>query len=112
SPETNLIKKRNLGIDPIFFNAPIVVIIYSNNQWNATNATIAMTFGMLSAQSLGLGSCWIGYAHGVLMENSRIRIEQTGIETYILGVMTLGYPAVRYSRAPPRPPLNVRNIEK
>ena len=112
SPETNLIRKRNMGIDPIFFNAPIVVILYSNNQWNATNSTIAMTFGMLSAQSLGLGSCWIGYAHGVLMENSKIRIEQTGIETYILGVMALGYPAIKYSRAPPRPPLTVRRIEK
>ena len=111
TPETNLIKKRNMGIDPIFYHAPLVVIFYSNNQWNVTNATIAMTFGMLSAQSLGLGSCWIGYAHGVLMENSEIRIKQTGIETYILGVMTLGYPAVKYPRAPPRPPLNVRRIE-
>lgn len=112
NPNINLVTKRNLGIDPIFYNAPIVVIFYSNNQWNTRNATIAMTFGMLSAQSLGLGSCWIGYAHGVLMKNSEIRVKLTGIKSYILGVMTLGYPAVNYPRAPPRPPLKVRNIEK
>ena len=112
SPNTNFIKKRNLGIDPIFHNAPIVVIFYSNNQLDTRNATIAITFGMLSAQSLGLGSCWIGYAHSALTGNSELRIKHTGIKRHVLGVMTLGYPAVKYQRAPPRPPLKVRYIEE
>ena len=102
---------RDKGIDPIFYKAPHVLIIYSKNPWDMRNATIAMTYGMLSAQALGLGSCWIGFAHGILLENSEIRAKFTGIQTHVLGVMTLGYPAVTYYRAPPRPPLEVKGID-
>ena len=106
-----LSKIRDEGIDPIFYKAPHVLIFYSRNPWDTRNATIAMTYGMLSAQALGLGSCWIGFAHGVLLENSEIREKFTGIQTHVLGVMTLGYPAVKYYRAPPRPPLKVKGID-
>lgn len=99
---------RKKGDDPIFYNAPHVFIIYSKNPWDTRNSSIAITYGMLSAETLGLGSCWIGYAHGILMEHPQMCKNLTGIETYVLGVMTLGYPAVKYYRAPPRPPIYVR----
>jgi len=110
SPDTRAIFKsyQEKGYDPIFYNAPHVLIIYSKNPWDTRNSTIAMTYGMLSAQTLGLGSCWIGYAHGILTEYPHICKNLTGIETYVLGVMTLGYPAVKYFRAPPRQPIHVR----
>jgi len=101
---------RMKGLDPIFFNAPHVLIFYSKNPWDTRNVSIAMTYGMLSAHSLGLGSCWIGFAHGILQDHPEIKKKFTGIETYVLGVMTLGYPAVNYFRAPPRPPLEVKEI--
>jgi len=109
--DNRLSKIRDEGIDPIFYRAPHVLILYSKNPWDNINSSIAITYGMLSAQSLGLGTCWIGFAQGVLLENSEIREKFTGIQTYVLGVMTLGYPAVRYYRAPPRPPLDVREID-
>ncbi|MFW9823434.1 MAG: nitroreductase family protein [Candidatus Thorarchaeota archaeon] len=99
------------SVDPIFYNAPHVLIFYSKNPWDFINVAIAMTYGMLSAHSLGLGSCWIGFAQGVLMDNHELRRKTTGIETYVLGVMTLGYPAIQYHRAPPRPPLEVTKME-
>jgi nitroreductase len=99
---------RTKGLDPIFFNAPHILIFNSKNPWDTRNVTIAMTYGMLSAQSLGLGSCWIGFAHGVLQDHPAIARKFTGIETYVLGVMTLGYPAVKYFRAPPRPPIQTK----
>ena len=110
SPDTRARFKssRVKGYDPIFYNAPHVLIIYSKNPWDTRNSTIAITYGMISAETLGLGSCWIGYAHGILAEYPNIRTKFTGIETYVLGVMTLGYPAVKYFRAPPRPPVPVR----
>ena len=98
---------RKEGLDPIFYNAPHVLIFYSKNPWDTRNVSIAMTYGMLSAHSLGLGSCWIGFAHGILQDHPEIKQKFTGIETYVLGVMTLGYPAVKYFRAPPRSPLEV-----
>ncbi|MFW9773393.1 MAG: nitroreductase family protein [Candidatus Heimdallarchaeota archaeon] len=99
------------GVDPIFYNAPHVLIFYSKNPYDFINVAITMTYGMLSAHSLGLGSCWIGFAQGILLDNHELRRKTTGIETYVLGVMTLGYPAVKYHRTPPRPPLEITQIE-
>lgn len=101
---------RKKGLDPIFFHAPHILIFYSKNPWDTRNVTIAMTYGMLSAQSLGLGSCWIGFAHGVLQDRPQIKKNVTGIDTYVLGVMTLGYPAVKYHQAPYRPPIDIKEI--
>ena len=105
--DRRLSKLRDEGIDPIFYRAPYVLILYSKNPWDSINSSIAMTYGMLSAQSMGLGTCWIGFAQGVLLENPQIREEFTGIQTYVLGVFTLGYPSVKYYRAPPRPPFEI-----
>jgi nitroreductase/NAD-dependent dihydropyrimidine dehydrogenase PreA subunit len=99
------------GIDPIFYKAPVVLILYSKNPWDTRNSTIAMTYGMISAQTLGLGSCWIGFAHGFLVENPNLCTKITGIQTNVLGVITLGYPAVKYYRSPPRPQLLVQGFE-
>jgi ferredoxin len=101
---------REKGLDPIFYDAPHVLIFYSKNPWDTRNITIAMTYGMLSAQSLGLGSCWIGFAHGILQDHPEIKRKCTGIDTYVLGVMTLGYPEVKYFRAPPRPPIEIKEL--
>ena len=103
-------KMREKSLDPIFYNAPHVLIFYSKNPWDTRNVTIAMTYGMLGAHSLGLGSCWIGFAHGILQDHPEIKQKFTGIETYVLGAMTLGYPSVKYHRSPPRPPLEVKEI--
>ncbi len=46
----------------------------------------------------------------IVQENPQIKRKFTGIETYVLGVMTLGYPAVKYSRDPPRPPIDNKEI--
>jgi nitroreductase len=100
--------RRDKGIDPIFYHAPCVLILYSKNPWDTRNVTIAITYGMISAQTLGLGCCWIGYAHGILMEHPGLCRDMTGIETNVLGVISLGYPAVKYFRAPPRPPLDIK----
>jgi len=110
--DNRLSRIRDEGIDPIYYNAPHVLIFYSKNPWDTRNTSIAMTYGMLSAQTMGLGSCWIGFAHGILLENSEIREKFTGIQTYVLGVMTIGYPAVKYFRAPPRPPIEIKGIDE
>ncbi|MHA1914678.1 MAG: nitroreductase family protein [Promethearchaeota archaeon] len=102
--------KFKQGQDPIFYHAPHIFILYSKNPWDTRNVTIAMTYGMITAKVLGLGSCWIGYAHGILADNPGICRRLTGIQTYVLGVMTIGYPSVTYYRAPPRPPIDIREI--
>lgn len=110
-PIKRLGRLRDKGIDPIFYDAPHVLILYSKNPWDSRNAAIAITYGMLSAQSLGLGTCWIGMAHGTLEENPKILTEIAGIQDHVLGVMTFGYPAVKYLRAPPRPPMEITGMD-
>lgn len=102
--------KRELGIEPIFYKAPHIIILYSNNTMDYVNAAIAITYGMFCAETLGLGTCWIGFAFEVFTSNKEIRQEIAGIPGKVLGVMTIGYPSVKYYRAPPRPPLRTKGL--
>ncbi|MCK4286472.1 MAG: nitroreductase family protein [Candidatus Lokiarchaeota archaeon] len=106
------IKAKKQGIDTIFFNAPHVLIIHSRNPGDAMNSTIAITYGMLAAQTLGLGSCWIGLAHGVLSVNKEAREKIAGIQGNIWGVMILGYPTQTYYKVPPRPDIKTKGLDE
>ncbi|UCD01590.1 MAG: nitroreductase family protein [Promethearchaeota archaeon] len=108
----NLKKAKESGFDAIFYNAPHVLIIHSTNPNDSMNATIALTYGMLSAQSLGLGTCWIGLAHGVLISSEEIREEIAGIQGRVWGVIIIGYPTQKFFRVPPRPPIKTKGLDE
>jgi nitroreductase/NAD-dependent dihydropyrimidine dehydrogenase PreA subunit len=102
----------------IFYNAPHVIVLYykvvEKNSvmigYRANDAGIALTYGMLAAESLGLGSCWIGMIQGAIPRNKDI-LNIIGIKGMVLGAFTLGYPAVKYRRTVPRPPLKIKGLE-
>ncbi len=108
----NFIKARERGIDTIFYNAPHVMIIHSRNPGDAMNSTIALTYGMLCAQSLGLGSCWIGLAHGVLSSSKELREKFVGKNMHVWGVIILGYPTQIYYQVPPRPNIKTQGLDE
>ena len=101
-------RKKEIGIEPIFFGSPHVLILHSSNRMDSQNAAIALTYGMLCAETLGIGSCWNGLSYAVLASNREIRKDIAGIPGKVLAVMTLGYPAVKYVRVVPRPPLKTK----
>ncbi|NVM43344.1 MAG: nitroreductase family protein [Candidatus Lokiarchaeota archaeon] len=103
---------RKSGFDMIFYNAPHVMIIHSSNPNDSLNATIALTYGMFAAQSLGLGTCWIGLARGVLATSKEVRENIMGINGYVWGVITIGYPAQNFFRVPPRPSLKIKGLDE
>lgn len=103
-------KKREKIIDPFFHNAPHILILYSNNDWDSKNAIIAITYAMLCAETLGLGSCWIGGIQIFLNENKEIQKNIFGMDDEICGIMILGYPTMNYFRVPPRPPIETKFI--
>ena len=107
---TGLKKLREKGINPFFYNAPHILILHSPNGWAEINATIAITYAMLYAESLGLGSCWIGGVQKLLAGNKDISEKVIGNSNKVGGMMIFGYPAVKYHRAPPRPPLEIKVI--
>ncbi|MFX1256685.1 MAG: nitroreductase family protein [Promethearchaeota archaeon] len=109
---------KSIERDPIFYSAPHAIILYyktiEKNKTmiglRANDAGIALTYGMLAAESLGLGTCWIGGVQGAIPMNKEI-LNILGIKGYILGAFTLGFPAVKYRRTVPRSPLKIKWIE-
>ncbi|MHA1148252.1 MAG: nitroreductase family protein [Promethearchaeota archaeon] len=106
-------EKVKKGIDRVFFNAPVVIIVYQPKAYGsetliAVDSGIATAYGALAAQSRGLGTCWIGFAMIAISKSKKVkkwlRIPKGMI---ITGVMIMGYPAVKYHRLPTREPLKV-----
>ncbi|NVM00744.1 MAG: nitroreductase family protein, partial [Candidatus Helarchaeota archaeon] len=96
-------QKQDRNIDPIFYNAPHIIILYTFEE-SQVDTGIAMTYGMLAAQTLGLGTCWIGFAK-IAFDLSRQIKNLAGVKGRVSGVMTIGYPDVKYHRCPPRAPV-------
>jgi nitroreductase/NAD-dependent dihydropyrimidine dehydrogenase PreA subunit len=102
----------------IFYNAPHLIILYYKSieknpimiGLKANDAGIALTYGMLAAESLGLGTCWIGMVQGAVSANRDI-LKILGIRGYVLGAFTLGFPAVKYRRTVPRAPLKIQGLD-
>lgn len=103
-------ERTEKGDDMIFFKAPVVIILYapSYSKMTGVDAGIAITHGIFAAQSLGLGTCWIGFAHEYLWRSKKTR-KDLGIpkNRNVHGVFVMGYPDITYERAAPRRKLKV-----
>lgn len=108
-----LIDQYRRGDDPLFFHAPAVVLVTVPRMGGmmTVDSTSALTYGMLAAHSLGLGTCWMGFTMSAIANSSAIK-KCLGIDKNrrISGVITLGYSDVTYERLPPRHPVKVEWI--
>jgi len=99
------LKSIESGKDPLFYNAPLILISYATKMGGMAEADagIALTHAMLAAHSLGLGTCWIGYAQEALNRFKKLRTF-LGIpkRMRVNGVLIIGHPEVRYYSVPPR----------
>ena len=105
------ISESEAGKDLVFYNAPCVILLHAPayGSMAGVDAGIAFTYGMLAAQSLGLGTCWIGFAQEAVQRDGKLRKWlqiPKGRNCY--GVIIMGYPAVKFQRAPPRKELTIR----
>lgn len=99
--------KRTLNgkADPLFFNAPAVVILTypkKGKRFGRTDCALAGSHMMLSAHARRLGSCMIGFAEIALRKKSaRLKL---GIpaDRRIGLIFTLGYTDQKYYRYPKR----------
>ena len=102
-----------VGKDPIFFNAPCVIFLYSPKYGNLAgcDSGVIMTYGMLAAESLGLGSCWAGIAQESL-QRLRYLSKFIGIPRghMVWGCFILGKPVPKFNRIPPKTDLSVKRI--
>ena len=101
------------GIDRLFFNAPEVIVIVSEDKsgFQEVNGGLAASRMELQANSMGLGVCYIGFFKIALESNIKIRelIGMKDDENFILSFV-LGYPDVKYQRTVNRKTADVRYI--
>lgn len=99
-----------------FFNAPAVIVITAPDKISKLHkpfirpdAHTAATHGVLMAESLELGTCWIGFAEIALNKNSKAKMS-LGIpkKEEVLAAFTVGHPDIKYQRIAPRGSIPVK----
>lgn len=97
--------EKNTGKDPLFFNAPALLIITSSS---ALNGGLASSNIELMANAEGLGVLFSGFIQRALAMNDAA-CEALGIrKEQICSCMLMGYPAVKYQRSVPRKETNIQ----
>jgi nitroreductase len=84
-------KFRNLE-DPVYYSAPLLIIILGNkdSNWQMSDAAFAAENMMLYARSLDIGSCFIGFTR--MLENNKIIKELEIPDNYkIMAALVFGY---------------------
>jgi nitroreductase/NAD-dependent dihydropyrimidine dehydrogenase PreA subunit len=102
---------RDLGIDPILHNAPLVMVFHSppNPSTPKDDCVIAAQTVVLGAMTLGLGSCYIGLLTNAAL-NSPWVYQALGLPSGNIphSVLVLGYPKLKFQKAVDRKPLTVQ----
>jgi nitroreductase/Pyruvate/2-oxoacid:ferredoxin oxidoreductase delta subunit len=95
-----LVEGRKHGKDWLFYDAPAVLLFHGAPGGDATDATIACTYAMLAAESLGLGSCMIGTVPPALARAPALKAKWGLLVENTPGLaLILGRPAVEFRRA-------------
>lgn len=99
--------------DRLFFNAPAVILIVSDerNNYAEIDGGIAASRMELQANALGLGVCYIGFLNTAMEFDGRIK-EMAGLkeDEKLAVAFVTGYADVEYQRPAPRKPANVRKL--
>ncbi|HET6418937.1 MAG TPA: nitroreductase family protein [Geobacteraceae bacterium] len=88
------------GRDVLFYDAPAVMIFHHSPYAQVVDVTIACTYAMLAAESLGLGTTIIGGAPPILQRNKAL-CKKLGIPSGNTPTIALilGHPDVQFRRA-------------
>lgn len=87
-------KKRLVEEDLFFYNAPLLILICAKpGRFSKENCACAAQNMMLAARSLGIGSCWIGFAD-MTINGSRGLMRDLGVPEghKVMAHLIFGYP--------------------
>jgi len=88
----------------LFYGAPVLILIFSSSEVTIFHHDCALAAEnmMLAAQSLGIGSCWIGLAIG--LGNDAEFLKEVGVPEghQLVAPLIFGYPAKENLKAPAR----------
>ena len=94
------VNNHRKGRDALFYDAPAVLLFHHSPYADTVDATIACTYAMLAAESLGLGNTIIGGAAPVLQRNKTL-CKELGIpegNTPSIALI-IGHPRTTFKRA-------------
>ena len=97
-------KRVYTGKDLFLYDAPLVVLVCSKpGRFHVKDCSCAVQNMMLAANSLGIGSCWIGFAD-LALNKSRAMMENLGVPKghEIMATLAFGYPVKKPDSALPR----------
>ena len=85
--------------DPIYYSAPAIIFVIGRGTYADLSCPLACENMMLSAYSLGLGTCWVQFG-SLITDNEEIK-KALDLKTdeKIFGPIVMGYP-----KAIPEPP--------
>ena len=113
--ESLLLDFKENDIDRLLYKAPAFIAIYGDEKTGSmvkVDAGIASAQMTLMAESLGLGSCFIGFASLAANYSDKVReyLQIPKGNTVFLG-MTLGYTELKYKRAAVRKQLDINFLK-
>ena len=98
--------------DTVFYSAPLLILVCAekNDQWSRINCGILAQTMFLAAHSLGLGSCYIGFANSLNSDAAVLADLSVPKDQDIIGALIFGYPSEK-KEAPVREPRVIKWIE-
>jgi ferredoxin len=92
----SLVEERKKGVDNFAYNATTALLFHHGPMADAADCSIAATYAMLAAESLGLGSCMLGTTVG--LNSAKAFKAKYGIppKNKIGVALVMGYPAIKF----------------
>lgn len=84
--------------DVIYYNAPVIIFVIGPNN-NAVSCALACENIMIAAQSLGLGTCYVGFGAMIKGNAEIVQALELKDDEAVHGPILLGYPKVNPSAA-------------
>ena len=111
------LKKYNINFSKkmIFYNAPLLILVCGKRKydWLKEDTNLAVQNMFLAAHSLGLGSCWIGFAKPLDKNKKARKILKINDnpDLEIVAPLIFGYPLKEKTLIPKRKPDILKWIE-
>ena len=106
-------QSREMGMDPIFYNAPAVMVFHANDIGFSMkdDCVIASTTMGLLSRTMGLEFTYIGLFEGAANEHPAV-VEALGLpeDHKVFSVIILGYPEMKFLRMVDRKPTSVTYV--
>lgn len=96
----SFLEKKAKGIDWLFYDAPLVLYFYGTPYNDPADTVIAATLAMLAGESLGLGTCLLGFPGYIFQYGKSVR-RKYGLPNKIQPGLAVifGYPKYRIHNA-------------